>query len=400
MIQRLSPLRYQVLLAILMIALSGCAHNAQHKGAQSDAPADSLLHSLSYPTKIKYAVGLSIEVIAQDYKLVTITNPENSADTLAAYLLGIKKPSDKMMHTLPLLTQYVQLPLKRIVCLSTTQVGAFDLLGYADRIVGGIDVKKYFSPNVRKYVEEGKIVNVGSGMDANSEYIMAQHPDLITRTQHDLKSQRGGIVQSGIPMVIINEWQEKTLLGRAEWLKLYGELMGCASKADSIFNTIDSTYQSVAILPIPIGSKVTVLHGQEFQGAWYLPSDESYVADALITAGGEYNGPSDASIKRTPLSFEKVLHNYKDAQVWFMWGIPGVNTLDDLKKANGHYALFDAYKSGRVFMNNKRINIDGGNDYWESGIYRPDLLLKDYHKAMYPNSLPEYELTYWKQLER
>ena len=45
------------------------------------------------------------------------------------------------------------------------------------------------------------------------------------------------------------------------------------------------------------------------------------------------------------------------------------------------------------------MNASGGNDYWESGVARPDLLLSDMIKICHPNLYPDYELTYFEQLK-
>ena len=44
------------------------------------------------------------------------------------------------------------------------------------------------------------------------------------------------------------------------------------------------------------------------------------------------------------------------------------------------------------------MNENGGNDYWESAIARPDLLLKDMIKICHPHLLQDYELTYMDKL--
>ena len=45
------------------------------------------------------------------------------------------------------------------------------------------------------------------------------------------------------------------------------------------------------------------------------------------------------------------------------------------------------------------MNSNGGNDYWEGAVVRPDLLLKDMIKVCHPELLTEYELTYMDKLK-
>ena len=39
-----------------------------------------------------------------------------------------------------------------------------------------------------------------------------------------------------------------------------------------------------------------------------------------------------------------------------------------------------------MYNNNNRVNNFGGNDYWESGVVSPQLVLKDLVKIFYPDS--------------
>jgi len=52
-----------------------------------------------------------------------------------------------------------------------------------------------------------------------------------------------------------------------------------------------------------------------------------------------------------------------------------------------------------VYNNHNRIPPAGGNDFFESAIASPDLLLSDLVKAAYPEILPGYSFTYIKPLE-
>ena len=39
------------------------------------------------------------------------------------------------------------------------------------------------------------------------------------------------------------------------------------------------------------------------------------------------------------------------------------------------------------------------NDYWESGMTRPDRILKDVIKIFHPDLLPDHQLYYYKKLQ-
>ena len=55
-------------------------------------------------------------------------------------------------------------------------------------------------------------------------------------------------------------------------------------------------------------------------------------------------------------------------------------------------------KRFQVFNITKRLNSSGGNDYWEGGVMRPDMLLKDLVKIFHPNLLPTEKLNWYEKI--
>jgi iron complex transport system substrate-binding protein len=60
------------------------------------------------------------------------------------------------------------------------------------------------------------------------------------------------------------------------------------------------------------------------------------------------------------------------------------------------YKKFKAIRDQKVLVTTKRVNKGGGNDFFEKGIARPDLILKDLVYHFHPNSLPDYEPTFYQ----
>ena len=83
-------------------------------------------------------------------------------------------------------------------------------------------------------------------------------------------------------------------------------------------------------------------------------------------------------------------------QGWLNVGM--ANTLDELKAACPKFADTRCVRNGYVYNNNARTNAAGGNDYYESAIVNPDLLLRDLVKIFHPE-LVEEDFVYYKQLK-
>jgi iron complex transport system substrate-binding protein len=68
--------------------------------------------------------------------------------------------------------------------------------------------------------------------------------------------------------------------------------------------------------------------------------------------------------------------------------------------ADERYANFAALQQGRVYNNNACQNAHGGNDYWETGVANPHLVLADLIKIFHPELVPDHELMWYRPLNR
>jgi len=67
---------------------------------------------------------------------------------------------------------------------------------------------------------------------------------------------------------------------------------------------------------------------------------------------------------------------------------------------NPNYAKMDVYNTGKLYMINNREN-DQANDYFESGVVRCDVVLRDYFKIFHPEDVTfrSEPLVYLKELK-
>ena len=77
-----------------------------------------------------------------------------------------------------------------------------------------------------------------------------------------------------------------------------------------------------------------------------------------------------------------------------------IKTIQAFSQLHARYADFTAVRSGRVLVPNKRVNATGGNDFWQTGVYEPNLQVKDLVFLTRPDLLPSYTPKYWIALQR
>jgi iron complex transport system substrate-binding protein len=224
---------------------------------------------------------------------------------------------------------------------------------------------------------------------------------LVTAVGHDQPQYNSHPLwrDAGIHVAINAEYVESTLLGRSEWLKFTAAFLNKDGMAQRLFAAATERYHGYAarVQDIPDAQRPSVFGGALHRDVWYVPGGDSYIARLVADAGGLYRWAEDDHRASIPLSLEAVLERAGDADVWFTSGVDRLRR-SDLLAANAHYGAFKAFREGRVYNNNARVNEHRANDYWETGLIEPDVQLADVIKILHPDRLPEHRLKYYRRL--
>ncbi len=349
-----------------------------------------------FPEKIalRYAQNLTVEYF-NHYKVVTITTPWPGASESLTYVLvqcGTPRPEGFAEE------QIIEVPVRTLITMSTTYLPFLDELGLLDRLVGLDDVTYVNNSNVLKMAEEGKLVTIGYGAGVNVEQVLEVAPDIVMTygsgaPEYDAHPV---LLQAGQKVVINAEWMDTTPLGRAEWGKFIALFFNREAEATRLFETVASRYQELQSLVAEVSTRPTVFTGTPYQGTWYMPGGRSFAATFLRDAGADYLWSDDSSTGSIPLSFEAVYERARDADFWLNVGF--YSDLNSLKEADARFADFAAFQEGNVWNNDARVNPNGGNDYYESAVAHPEVVLADLIYIFHPDLLPGHELVYYRQL--
>ncbi len=371
---------------LLLLFLWGACQNSPHK------------HTGGSACSKKYTVEHSrIFLIAEEdgFDILQIRNPWKEGEFYAQFLL--KKKEQEVPRKLAAKYRVLEVPVKRVASLSNTNIGMLKLLGEHERISGVTLPDRVYDPTTYQRYVDGEIKDLGNEMAPNVERIIAASPDLVMKSGFPQSEQQDQhLINSGLPVLYNVEWMETTSLGRAEWIKVHGLLTGCYPKADSIFNAIKNNYLQLKKLAETVEEPTMVMMGAGYKGTWYIPGGASYMARLAKEAGGFYPWHNDSTSGSLAMSYEAILENMLKAGVWIYSG-EGM-TLNNLC-CNSGQKLFKSVKNNRVYGRFGRLNERGANDYWETGTARPDLLLSDMIKLLHPSLLPDYTLTYYKNID-
>lgn len=349
-----------------------------------------------FPDKVEpgYATGFAVEY-HRHYKVVTVAQPWKGADTAFTYVLvqcGTPVPDGFEP------TQVIQVPVQRVVTLSTTYLPHLEVLGQVDALVGVDQFATVHTASVRQKIDQGYLQEFTSGSAVNLERLLAAEPDLVmafaTGTGTD---NHGRLMEAGVPVAIVAEYLESSPLGRAEWLKFTALFFNQEARAEQVFNTIAQDYNALVQLTEDLEQRPTVFTGFSYEGTWYMPGGQSYAAHLLRDAGATYLWADSERAGSLPLDLEAVYDRAASADFWINVSQDWFSKADVIA-ADPRYGKFLALQAGRVFNNNARLNPTGGNDYWEGGLINPHWVLADLIKIFHPDLLPNHDLVYYQPL--
>lgn len=360
-------------------------------------------HTISGNTSIEpskklgtsYALGFAFEYY-DGFKLLHILYHYKPQKDTATYLLlpNQREVPAKYDH-LPV----IRTPVQKVVLMSTTQVALFEILGAEDMIVGLPNPEYLWSEKVRALVREGKIAEVGRANNLNLEQMFKINPDVVMAVGFpELQYQTYGILEnSGIPVIYNAEWQERSILGRAEWIKVAAILLDEEERCEKFFSQTVKTYDSLKQLTNSVTEKPLVVNNLPRRGTWYVPGGDSYVVELIRDAGGQYPWPDDKNTGSISMGFEEIYRVGIKADVWLNAGL--VQSRKEITAVDERLVDFNPYKTGEIYVNTKRWAPDKGNDYWESGTVMPHLVLADLIHILHPGLLSGHDLFFYQKIE-
>jgi iron complex transport system substrate-binding protein len=379
---------YPLFLAALFTVSQGCQNNSGKPPSSNQKTPNST----SIP--VDYAEGFTITEYP-NYKLFKVFNPfQNSSDTLRYVLVSRGEP--KPDYNGP--AQLIRTPVRSLIATSTTHIALTEMLDSNGVIEGMVGAKYAYNSEIRERLKSGAITPFSQG-EFNNEVALNLDPDLvmISAGQASQYDNYRILVDSGIGVFVNAEWLEATPLGKAEWVKVMGALLGKEQLAQQRFNQVAKEYNRLKKKAVDAESNPLVINNMPYKGAWFVSGGDSFTAQYLKDAGADYPWYSNESTGGLRLDFESVYEAGLRAEVWLNPGT--ATTQDNIVAADDRFKDFKSYQNGRIYNNNKRMGPTGGNDFWETGVIRPDLILSDLITIFHPDIMESDSLYFYQKVE-
>lgn len=318
--------------------------DANEKEEVSDKDIFGLKYSHSLDTE--YAKVFTVDYYEEGYVLLTVKEDDSK------YLIVPEGKDIKVTDDVTIIKR----PIENIYLVSSASMDMFVGISALENIkFSGRQADDWYIKEAKDAMNEGKIVYAGKYSKPDYELIVSGGCDLVienTMIYHspDVLEQ---LKIFNIPYIIDYSSYEEHPLGRVEWIKFYGALLGKDAEAKAIFDEekemvekvkeSDETGKSVAFFYITSNNLVQVKKSSD------------YIPKMIDIAGGDYifdNLDDDSSAKTTVnMQIEEFYKTAKDADIIiYNTSIDtNVNSLDDLYAKCNLLKDFKAVKEGNVW---------------------------------------------------
>lgn len=276
----------------------------------------------------------------------------------------------------------IQIPLKDVSCLSTSHLYYFSEIGGLDKVKAVSFAESLQDEEVKVAIKKGSLLNLTSGSsDYDAELVLELQPSVFTTYPFgDDEFER--LQRAGIQTLHFTEYLEKDPLGRAEWVKLAGFLLGEEEKAEAYFSQIKESYMLTKLKALTKKSeRPSVVNANGYANKWTAPSGNSLVAHFIKDAGGRYVFENDTSSGNLNLDFERVYELANSSDYWASVVFSDSVTLETFVGEEQRLNDTEVMKGGSIFYCNAQEK-----DYFGKGILQPHLILEDLHQIFYPAS--------------
>lgn len=365
---------------VVAVILGSCSGGGRESTVLQPLKQDSLY----------YARGLQIAYY-QDYTKVDIRDPWDTSKIRDSYILvdRQKQLPDGLPEGIVIRT-----PLERVASYTSVHVSVLEQLRSLDVVVGVCEPQYVTSKEVLERIASGRIANIGEATAPNLERIIDLHCDAIIASPYE-NSGYGAAEKLGIPIIEAADYMENHPLGRTEWVRFFGLLVGKGELADSLFFATMNRYNELKRKAEAIQEKPTVLLERKYGSSWLIPPGDSYVATMHKDAGGDYIFKDHTGAESTPISVEIVIDKAIHADYWlFKESSNGGTTYEELGRDTPIYKNFDAFKNRKIY-----ICCTVGTPYYDDITIHPDWILGDFIHIYHPELLPDYQPRYYFKLE-
>ena len=331
--------------------------------------------------ELKYAKNFSVDCYEGGYKMLSIKD-----GTQILVIPEGKAVPDHLDEDVIIMKQ----PIKNLYLVASSVMDMFDKLDALDTIrLSGQKEDGWYIESAKKAMEDGNILYAGKYNKPDYELIVSENCSLAIENM--MISHSPEVIEMlndfGIPVMTEYSSYESHPLGRVEWIKFFGALVGKEEEAEKAFN------EQVAILDKVTADEKTDKTVAFFfvtsNGLIQVRQSSDYIPKMIELAGGKYIfeniGDPESARSTLNMQIEEFYDGAKDADyIIYNSSIDGgVSSVDELVDKCEVLQDFKAVKEGNVWCTT--------NDMYQQSM-SVGYLTKDIHAML--QGKDEEEMTY------
>lgn len=337
-----------LIVVFFAILISGCGASGQAI-ENNKSTYDSLKEIGEMP--LSYATQFKVKYYENDYVSIDIADGNS-------YVLVPKGGEEISLDEED--PTFIHRPLDNIYLAASSAMDLFRELDAVDRIKScSTKAEDYYIEGISEKITKGEITYVGKYNSPDYERLLTLDTKLAiesTMIYHNPKTKEE-LESLGIPVLVERSSYEENPLGRLEWIKLYGLLLGQEKEAEEIFNAQIDLIDDVCVDVKENKDKPKVVFFYVSSNGYVnvrKPGD--YVSKMIEMAGGEYALESlrveeENALSTVNISWEDFYMYAKDADILIYNGTidGGIPSIDALLRDNEMFNSFKAIKENRVY---------------------------------------------------
>lgn len=342
-----------VVVIMLSLSMMSCSGKYNDESPQIDRESRT---ELGTPVRVPliYAQQYAIDRYDQGYVLITIAG----TDRFLVVPADMQTPGNLEDDI-----TVIQQPVDHIYLVASAVMDMFRSLDGLQSIrLSGTDAEGWCMEEVVQAMESGDILYAGKYNAPDYELILSEDCNLaIENLMIDHSPEvRENLESYGIPVIVDYSSYESHPLGRVEWVKLYGILLGKEAEAEAVFDEQMQILKEIE-QESAAGQKTVAFFYITSNGAANVRKSSDYVPKMIELAGGKYIyddlGDEESHSSSITMQIEEFYATAKDADyIIYNSTIDGeIQRVDELIDKCGLLADFKAVQEGNVYCTTRNL---------------------------------------------
>ena len=298
------------ILLLLLLGFTACGREVQEQTMKEN---DVLWEDLTFDrsTQLEYAEKFSIDHTAEGYALIHIVDEGEFLIVPEGQEVPVDVPKDIIV---------LQQPLENVYLAATSAMDYFCAMDGLDALrFSGTQADGWFIEEAKEALEKGDILYAGKYSAPDYEQIVDQGCDLAIESTmiYHTPEVKENLESFGVPVLVDRSSYEPHPLGRTEWVKLYGVLLGKEKLAEELM-----TEQSAVLKALAEGENTGKKIGFFYvssRGYVNVRKSGDYVSRMIELAGGEYIfddlGGDDSALSTMNMQMEEFYAAAREADI-------------------------------------------------------------------------------------